>query len=174
MRSFWGATPRASRPRWTRGASRARAIRGRATSCTPRWSTSWTAGDASRTRRQAARRRWPRSYGGSRGRRGGRPDGRGAWAGERARAGARLRGRGRARESTGRNPRPAKGNGMEVAIQGRAAARVQQARAAFVLGKPGITALITLSAAAAYIVAGGSVVSATFIHVPVATAFVAA
>ncbi|HEX7091327.1 MAG TPA: heme o synthase [Longimicrobiales bacterium] len=63
---------------------------------------------------------------------------------------------------------------MEVAIEGRAAARVQQIRAAFALGKPGIAAFITMSAAAAYIVAGGRVTSATFIHVIVATALVAA
>jgi protoheme IX farnesyltransferase len=63
---------------------------------------------------------------------------------------------------------------MEVAIEGRTAAWVQQTRAAFALGKPGIAAFITMSAAAAYIVAGGSVASATFIHVIVATALVAA
>lgn len=63
---------------------------------------------------------------------------------------------------------------MEVAIEERATARVQQIRAAFALGKPGIAAFITMSAAAAYIVAGGSVASATFIHLIVATALVAA
>ncbi len=62
---------------------------------------------------------------------------------------------------------------MEMAIEGRAAARVQQIRAALSLGKPGIAAFITMATVAAYIVAGGSVASATFIHVIVATALVA-
>lgn len=62
---------------------------------------------------------------------------------------------------------------MEVAIEERAAARVQQARAALALGKPGIAAFITMAAVAAYIVAGGSVASAAFVHVTVATALVA-
>ena len=62
---------------------------------------------------------------------------------------------------------------MEVAIEGRAAARVHQIRAALALGKPGIAAFITMAAVAAYIVAGGSVASATFIHVIVATMLVA-
>jgi len=63
---------------------------------------------------------------------------------------------------------------MEVAIEGRAVARAQQIRAAITLGKPGIAAFITMAAVAAYIVAGGSVASATFFHVIVATGLVAA